>query len=64
MCESNAYIKRGRKEELFLQEVTLIEPVSDEELLVENLLGEQKRFRGKILKIDFMAHKILLKPQK
>ena len=63
MCESNAYFLRGKKEELFLKDVTLIRPVSPGEWLVENLLGEQKKFRGRISQIDFMAHKILLLPE-
>ena len=63
MCESAAYFKRGKKEQLFLKDVTLIKPVSQGEWLVENLLGEQKTFRGRIASIDFMAHKILLEPE-
>ncbi len=63
MCESNAYLNRGKKEELFLKDVTLIKPVSKGEWLVENLLGEQKTFRGRIGSIDFMAHKIVLEPE-
>jgi len=64
MCESTAYLKRGRKEELFLKEVSLIKPITENEWLIENLLGEQKTFRGKIVQVDFMAHKILLEPAK
>jgi|YelNatPaOPRAMG01_1025707.scaffolds.fasta_scaffold266386_2 predicted RNA-binding protein len=63
MCESNAYLRRGKKEELFLKDVTLIKPISDRELLVENLLGEQKTIKAKISQIDFMAHKIVLSPE-
>jgi len=63
MCESNAYLKRGKKEQLFLKDVTLIQPVKADEWLVENLLGEQKTFKGRISRIDFMAHKILLEPE-
>jgi len=64
MCESTAYLKRGRKEELLLKEVSLLRPVSSDEWLIENLLGEQKTFRGKIIQVDFMAHKILFEPAK
>ena len=62
MCESNAYLKQGKKEKLFLKDVTLIKPRAKGQWLVENLLGEQKTFTGKIAAIDFMAHKILLEP--
>ena len=63
MCESNAYFKQGDKEELFLKDVILMEPISEKEWRIENLLGEQKTFRGKIKRIDFSAHKILLEPE-
>ncbi len=63
MCESNAYLKRGEEEELYLKDVVILEPVSEKEWRIENLLGEERTFRGRIKKIDFTAHKILLEPE-
>ncbi len=64
MCESNAYLKKGAKSELFLKDVTLLEPLGEGRWLVENLLGERREFSGAIERIDFLNHKILLKPAK
>ncbi|MFO8056928.1 MAG: CooT family nickel-binding protein [bacterium] len=62
MCESTAFIARGDDEELFLKDVVRITPQHQGILLVENLLGDQKEFKGSIKEIDFMGHKILLQP--
>jgi len=60
MCESTAYVMKGKGEELFLKDVVKIMPLKSGKLLVENLLGEQREFAGKIQEIDFMGHKIIL----
>jgi predicted RNA-binding protein len=60
MCESTAYVLTGAKEELFLKDVVKIVPLAGGKLLVENLLGEQREFKGQIREIDFMGHKIVL----
>ena len=60
MCESNAYILRDGKEELVFKDVASMEP-QGENLLLRGVLGnplEVKKVR--LLKMDFMAHKILL----
>ncbi len=60
MCESNAYLVKEDNEELFLKDVVRIVPSEDGKLLVENLLGDQREFQGRIKEIDFTGHKILL----
>jgi predicted RNA-binding protein len=60
MCESTAYIKEGTAEELFLKDVVRITPLPGDKLLVENLLGDQREFQGRIQEIDFLSHKIVL----
>jgi len=60
MCESTAYVLRNGSEELLLKDVVRISPLEGGGLLVENLLGEQKEFRGRIREIDFTGHKIYL----
>lgn len=60
MCESTAYVKKGKTETVYLKDVIKIIPRADGRLQVENILGEQKIFSGVILEIDFQAHKIIL----
>jgi len=60
MCESTAYVKKGKTESVYLKDVVKIVPRADGKLQVENIMGEQKTFSGVILEIDFMAHKIVL----
>ena len=60
MCESNAYIKRGDKEELMLQDVARIVPKGDK-LVLTGILGNQVEVRAEIVELDLMGHKILLK---
>jgi predicted RNA-binding protein len=60
MCESNAYFKKGGNEELVLKEVSVLKPLPDGEVFLENILGEQKTLKARIQEIDFMAHKIIL----
>ncbi len=60
MCESHAYILRGEKEEKILDDVTFLQP-EEGSVLLRNLFGEEITVKGKIEKILFMDHKILLK---
>jgi len=60
MCESIAYVKKGKTESVYLKDVVKIVPQADGKLLVENILGEQKTFSGAIMEIDFINHRIVL----
>lgn len=60
MCESHAYVLRGEQEEKVLDDVTFLQP-EDGSVLLRNLFGEEVRIRGRIEKILFMDHKILIK---
>jgi predicted RNA-binding protein len=64
MCESDAYLLKGNLEEFYFKDVASISQVSGNELLIEGLTGQQKKFRGRISRIDPMAHKIWLEPEK
>jgi predicted RNA-binding protein len=59
MCESNAYIVRDGKEELVFKDVASLEPQGDN-LLLKGVLGNPMEVKARLLKMDFMAHKILL----
>jgi len=59
MCESNAYIKKEDKEELFLESVDFIRPEGSK-IYLRSLFGEERLFEGKIKEISLMKHKIIL----
>ncbi|OGP58709.1 MAG: hypothetical protein A2V67_16905 [Deltaproteobacteria bacterium RBG_13_61_14] len=60
MCESNAFLKKGDREELFLKDVTRVVPLAGGKLRLESLLGEEKIIEAKILELDLMGHKLIL----
>jgi predicted RNA-binding protein len=59
MCEANAYIARGEKEELILKSVDLVEPHDDGEFLLVDIFGTQKVIRGKLKQMKLVDHKII-----
>lgn len=59
MCEANAYLKVDGKEELFLERVDKIIPLG-EELQLENIFGQQKRIKGRIVEMALVDHRIML----
>jgi len=60
MCESNVYIEKDGKEELYLESVDIIKPEGGK-IHIRNLFGEQKIFEGTIKEISLVKHKIVLK---
>lgn len=59
MCEANAYLRQGEKEELLLERVDKIIP-QGEELYLENIFGQRKIIRGRIVEMALVDHKIIL----
>jgi predicted RNA-binding protein len=59
MCESNVYILKDGKEELFLEQVSIIKPEKDK-LLLKNIFGEQKDIKARIKEVNMVGHKIIL----
>ena len=59
MCESNAYLKKGDREELLLENVTFLQPKGGK-LVLSSLFGDQVEVDATIVEIDLMAHKIVL----
>jgi predicted RNA-binding protein len=59
MCESNAYIEKEGKEILIFKDVDFIQPMGDQ-ILLRDILGEEKIFKNRIKIISFTDHKILL----
>jgi len=62
MCESNAYILKEGKEELVLEDISIIRP-EPEGLYLQNIFGEQKRIRARIREMNLVDHRIILEEQ-
>jgi predicted RNA-binding protein len=59
MCETNVYIEKDGKEELYLENVDVLRP-EDGKIFMKNLFGEQKTFEGLIKEISLNTHRIVL----
>ncbi len=59
MCEANAYLVKGEKEELFFENVDKITP-NGEELILEDIFGKKQIIKAKIKEMALVDHKILL----
>jgi predicted RNA-binding protein len=59
VCEANAYLKKGDKEELFLESVDRIVPQNDY-LEMENIFGVKKMIKAVIKEMSLVEHKIIL----
>ena len=60
MCETNVYIEKDGKEELYMENVDVITP-EEGKIYMRNIFGEQKYFEGAIKEISLNKHKIILK---
>jgi predicted RNA-binding protein len=60
MCEAAAYIIRNGQEELFLEDVDVIEP-EGENLRLVSIFGEQKIIKARIQSLNLVNHKVILK---
>jgi predicted RNA-binding protein len=61
MCEANAYLLKGEREELVMEAVDVIEP-RGEEVYLKSIFGEQKFLRAKLKTTSLVEHKIILEP--
>ena len=59
MCEANAYLLKEGKEELILEDISVLRP-EKEELYLQNIFGEQKRIKARIREMNLLDHRILL----
>ncbi len=59
MCEANAYVKNNGNEELLLESVDKITP-QDDMLILENIFGQRKIIKGKIVEMALVSHKIVI----
>ena len=59
MCETNAFLMRqGAETELMKDVMGLV--VQEDQLILTDLLGEEKKVRASIKSIDFANHKLIL----
>ncbi|MDA8090260.1 MAG: CooT family nickel-binding protein [Nitrospiraceae bacterium] len=61
MCELNAYLSAGEKEDLYLESVDIIRPENGG-VYMRSLFGEERFFQGRIKEIQAIKRKILLEP--
>lgn len=54
MCEANVFLSNGEQEELFLEQVDLIEP-DEEGLRLVDIFGKQKFIKAKIRDMNFLT---------
>ncbi len=59
MCETNVYLVRQGKEELILEDVSILRP-EGKELHLQNIFGEEKKIRAQIKEMNLLAHRIVL----
>ncbi len=59
MCEANAYLIKEGKEELVLEDISVLRPEKDE-LYLQNIFGEQKRIKARIKEMNLIDHRIIL----
>lgn len=59
MCEANAYMIEGEREQLIMESVDKIEP-EEAGLRLVNIFGEQQFIHAHIQSLSLVDHKILL----
>ncbi len=59
MCEANAYLFKEGKEELILEDISVLRP-EQEGLYLQNIFGEQKRVKARIKEMNLLDHRIIL----
>jgi predicted RNA-binding protein len=59
MCEANAYVSHGDKDELILKSVDVIEPQDDGGFLLVDIFGNQKIIKAKLKRMNLVDHKII-----
>jgi len=62
MCEANAYLRRGGKDELVMQSVDHVQPQEDG-LLLEDIFGRRKVLKAHIKELALVDHKIILEEE-
>ena len=59
MCESRAYVMRGRDKQVFMNDVVKAS-VKGEEVTCTNILGETKTVAGRLAEINLVGHSLTI----
>ncbi len=59
MCEAIAYLFKEGREELVLEDVSIVRPEKDE-IYLQNIFGEQKRIKARVREMNLLDHRIIL----
>jgi len=59
VCEANAYLREGDREELVLEMVDRVVPHEDG-LLLEDIFGHRKIIKARIKELALVDHRIIL----
>jgi predicted RNA-binding protein len=59
MCEPNAYLTRGGREEIVMENVGHLSLEGDQ-VVLETMLGDRREVRGVIREIDFLQNRIVI----
>ncbi|MCT4563219.1 MAG: CooT family nickel-binding protein [Maledivibacter sp.] len=59
MCEADVYLKVDEKNELFLDRVDKV-IIREDEIYLENIFGQRRITKGKIVEMALVEHKIIL----
>ncbi|MEW6033906.1 MAG: CooT family nickel-binding protein [Chloroflexota bacterium] len=59
MCEANAYLLEAKGETEIMKEVDFMD-VQGDYVLFRDLLGKQKKVKGRVRTVNFAEHKILV----
>ena len=61
MCESTAYILRDGTEDLIVESVEILE-ISNDQIKIRNLFGEEHIIKARVKALSLVDHKIILEP--
>jgi len=59
MCDLKAYVIKQGKEELLLESVNLIR-VENNEVVLRNLFGEEKKLTGAVREVSLVKNRVLV----
>lgn len=59
MCEANAYLMKGGKEELIMENVDILRP-EEGKIYIQDIFGEQRWVNGRIMEMNLVQHRIVL----
>lgn len=62
MCQARVFLLKDGREEEIMRDVIAVE-IRPEGLLLKSFFEEPKIIRGEIVEIDFLKHRVLVKPE-